>query len=468
MLARLAFLPALLIITILSSVAPPISRGQTGAGEFNCHNAGFVIDIRSRSQDPSRLIATLQHRGIELIGVTIDNRGAASSTHILVGRFGTADAAGRYGASLISRGIIETFLVTAMPGCSEVTRPRRTSEGHLDSAPREISGIGSSAKPVSYRDDRAVTVPWDLTLKQRTPEPPTHSISRRRRAILSLAPGLDPALIPRPDPVSRALFELCANRPGNQTWPRECKEGSISSSYDGGLWIEGDARAAISRLQWIVGRSDASVLEVSRDGRVGLNRQAILRSSRAERIKAGADLVVADYIRSNEGLYLLTQLIASHHRYCLCVGPRMPTAGGEVPVSGTINLDNNFDSRINPYRKAGFKVPVETPPAGFDSMIGINPSAVWFNIRARRLVPDGMITFHELAEALAKIDFGLEYLPVGLTPGAHDIAMQRELKLSSQRAGDNAITTAGGNRVFADEKSLLEFEAEFHDSRGGR
>ena len=468
MLARRAFLPALLIITILSSVAPPISRGQTGAGEFNCHNAAFVLDVPSGSQNPGRLIAGLQRRGIELIGVTIDKKGTTPCTHILVGRFSSTDAAARYGNSLVARGIIEKFLVTSMPGCAPATRPRRTSDNRCDSAARENGGIGSSAKRVIYRGDGAVTVPWDLTTKPRTPEPPTHSLSRRRRTILTLAPGIDAALIPRPDPVSRALVELSANRPGNQSLERHCTEESSWPSYDGGLWIEGDHRAAVSRLQWIVGRRDSSVFEVSRDGRVTLNKQAVLRLSRADRIKAGADLVVADYIRSNEGLYLLTQLIGSHHRYCLYVGQRIPTAGGEVPISGTINLDNNFDSRINPYRKAGFKVPVETPPAGFDSMIGINPSAVWFNIRARRLVPDGMITFHELAEALAKIDYGLEYLPVGLTPGAHDIAMQRELKLSSQRSGDCAITTAGGNRVFADEKSLLEFEAEFRESRGGR
>jgi hypothetical protein len=466
MLARLAFLPALLIITILSSVAPPISRGQTGAREFNCHNAGFVVDVSSGSQNPGRLIASLQRRGIELIGVTIDKHQATPCTHILIGRFGSADAAARYGNSLVARGIIETFLITAMPGCGEITRSRRSSDEQHDSAARDNNRIGSSTKPVSYRDDRAVTVPWELTLKQPTPEPPTHSLSRRRRTMLTLAPGLDPTLIPPPDPVSRALFELSANGKGNLQ--PECAKGTGWPSYDGGLWIEGDAHAALSRLQWILGRRDASVLEIGRDGRVTFNKQALLRISGADRIKAGADLVVADYIRSNEGLYLLTQLTGSHHRYCLCVGQRMPTAGGEVPVSGTVNLDNNFDSRINPYRKAGFKVPVETPPAGFDAMIGINPSSVWFNIRARRLVPDGMIAFHELAEALAKIDYGLEYLPVGLTPGAHDIAMQRELKLSSQRTGDSAITTAGGNRVFADEKSLLEFEAEFHESRGAR
>ena len=138
-----------------------------------------------------------------------------------------------------------------------------------------------------------------------------------------------------------------------------------------------------------------------------------------------------------------------------------------MPLPGSINLDNNFDRRINPLRKDGFKVPQESPPEDFDAMIGINPTALWFNIKARQLVPDGMVVFHELAEALAKVDYGLEYLPVGLRPGAHDIAIQREFKLSSQRP-EGLVTTAGGNRVFGDEKRLLEFEVEFHESRGGR
>jgi hypothetical protein len=469
MLERLAFLPALLLIIILSSVAPPISRGQTGAGEFNCRNAAFVVDVPSRSQNPGRLIANLQSRGIELIGVTIDRGGTPPCTHMLLGRFGSSEAARRYGNSLVGRGIIDKFLVTAMPGCGEATKPHRTTDELLAWPAGEVavSGVNPPGRS-NPRSDKGVAVPWDLTLKPHTTEPPSRSISRHRRTMLTLAPGLDPALIPSPDPVSRALVELNARRPGTHNLQQNGFEGSSLSSLDGGLWIEGDVGAAVSRLRWIVGGRDSNVVEVDRDHRVTLNKQAVLKLSGADRIKAGADLVVADYIRSNEGIYLLTQLIGASHRYCLHIGPRLPTAGGEVPISGTINLDNNFDSRINPYRKAGFKVPVETPPAGFDSMIGINPSAVWFNIRSRRLVPDGMIAFHEMAEALAKVEYGLEYLPVGLRPGAHDVAMQRELKLSSQRAGDTSITTAGGNRVFSDEKSLLEFEAEFHESRGGR
>jgi hypothetical protein len=191
-----------------------------------------------------------------------------------------------------------------------------------------------------------------------------------------------------------------------------------------------------------------------------LNAPALLKLSGADRIRAGADLVVADYIKSNEGLYLLTQLTSAAHRYCFYVGQQLPTAGREVPVHGSINLDNNFDPRINPYRKDGNKLPQERPPTGFDSIVAINPAAVWFNMKAHRLVPDGMIAFHELAEALAKVESGLVYLPVGLRPGAHDTAMQREMKLSSQRPKSGVITTAGSNRVFGNEKAFLEFRTE--------
>ena len=87
-------------------------------------------------------------------------------------------------------------------------------------------------------------------------------------------------------------------------------------------------------------------------------------------------------------------------------------------MPGSTNLDNNFDRRINLYRKDGIKTPKECPPTEFDSIIGINPTAVWFNIKAGQQVPDGMIAFHELAEALAKVEDGLEYLAYGLVPGA--------------------------------------------------
>src|SRR5262249_45798681 len=125
MLARHAFLPALLIIAILSSVAPPNSRGQTGAGETDCRDDALTIDVPTRSDNPGRLIAALQRRGVELIGVTIEPGKAAekakaeTKTHIFIGRFRSAEAASRYGDSLVARSIIDRFLVRAMPGCQD-------------------------------------------------------------------------------------------------------------------------------------------------------------------------------------------------------------------------------------------------------------------------------------------------------------------------------------------------------------
>src|SRR5262249_26954444 len=323
---------------------------------------------------------------IELVGVTIEPEKAAEKgkaeawTHIFVGRFRSADAAGRYGDSLVARGIVDTFLVRAMPGCGEVGRPRRVAHDQPYTASFEMSSIKSSPRSLLPRTERPAGSTWDITLNQRIVEPPIGSISHRRRSILALAPVLDPALISGSDPVSMALED----------------HSPIQVNNGGGLWIGGDIQAAVSRLEWIAGREDASAVAVLPDGKVTLNVPALFRLSGADRIRAGANLVVAEYIRSNEGLYLLAQLTRATHRYCFYVGHRLPTAGGEVPLPGSINLDNNFDRRINPLRKDGFKVPQESPPEDFDAMIGINPTALWFNIKARQLVPDGMVVFHEL------------------------------------------------------------------------
>jgi len=281
---------------------------------------------------------------------------------------------------------------------------------------------------------------------------PVIRTSRWPGSIAELAPGFDPDSIPRPDPTLTALNDLVPRK------PRE----------DGGLWVRGDFDAAISTLQWIVGEENSDVISVESDGRVTLNTGALLWLSRADRVRSGQDLVVADYLKSNEGLYLVTQLTRASSRYCLYIGHRLPTAGGDVPLPGSINLDNNFDRRLNPYRKNGIKLALERPPDGFDAISGINPIAVWFNIDSDRLVPEAMIVFHELAEALAKVEYGLEYLPVGLRPGAHDIALERELKLSSQRRRAGVITTTGSNRVFENEKGFLEFKADMHEARSGR
>jgi len=201
-------------------------------------------------------------------------------------------------------------------------------------------------------------------------------------------------------------------------------------------------------------------LSDGKDGKVTLNRDSLIHYSGADAARAGAKFVLFDYIRSREGLLLLAQLIGAENRYCLYIGHQVPTAGGDILIDGAINLDNNFDSRINTYRKNGMKLPKESPPEGFNSLVGINPGAHWFNLRVRRIVPDGVIVFHELAEALAKVDFGLDYLPYGLQPGAHDTAVERELKLQAQRRDSDTVTTLGSNVVFTNWETFLKFNAE--------
>ena len=125
-----------------------------------------------------------------------------------------------------------------------------------------------------------------------------------------------------------------------------------------------------------------------------------------------------------------------------------------MPVDGSMNLDNKFDSRINPYRRNGDKVANERPPVGFDALVAINPTARWFNLSSNQMVPVGEITFHELAEAVAKVEQGLDYLPVGLFPGAHNMALERERRLKSQRPGSQVTISAGSNILFRSQVEL--------------
>jgi hypothetical protein len=247
-----------------------------------------------------------------------------------------------------------------------------------------------------------------------------------------------------PDPVQVALRDIVG----------------VRAQRAGGLWIAGDTREGFSRLQWIAGHSNADVIQVAPDGKVTFNNAALMHVSRADRAGAGAGLVLIDYIKANEGLYLIAQLIAAENRYCLYMSQHVPTAGDYLEIDGAINLDNNFDSRINTYRKEGLKLPNECPPDGFDSLVGINPAARWFNLRVKRMVPDGIIVFHELAEALAKVDFGLDYLPEGMRAGAHDTAVQRELKLQSERPDPDTVVTLGSNVVFKTREDFLKFRSE--------
>ncbi len=217
----------------------------------------------------------------------------------------------------------------------------------------------------------------------------------------------------------------------------------------------------MARLRWILGQEGASLLSVDAKGRVLLDRQSLARlAGVSETGSPEAPLMVINYIYSNEGLLLLVQLTQGVHRYCLHIGRQAPTLGRAVEVNGSMNLDNNYDSRINPYRRFNKKLDIERPPAGFDAMVAINPIAQWFNLREHALVPVGNITFHELAEAHAKLDLELDYLGQGTRPGAHNVALDRERRLKSQRPLSNIIITAGSNRVLRSEEEIRQFYSQ--------
>src|SRR5262249_1877897 len=160
------------------------------------------------------------------------------------------------------------------------------------------------------------------------------------------------------------------------------------------------------------------LIDLDEDNQVVLDWQRLYRLARLEDSSAAAaPLLLLDYIVANEGLRLLVQLMNGEARYLFHMGGMAPTLGGDIVVAGSLNLDSNFDSRINPYRRGGRKLDIERPPSGFDCLIALNPLARWFNLQSRELVQVGNITFHELAEAYAKVDSGYEYLPKNNNPG---------------------------------------------------
>jgi len=75
-------------------------------------------------------------------------------------------------------------------------------------------------------------------------------------------------------------------------------------------------------------------------------------------------------------------------------------------------------------------------------------------------VQSGQIVFHEIAEAYAKLELGLDYLDHGLRSGAHAIALEREQRLKSQRPSADIVMTAGSNRLLRTEAEIRLFYAE--------
>lgn len=75
-----------------------------------------------------------------------------------------------------------------------------------------------------------------------------------------------------------------------------------------------------------------------------------------------------------------------------------------------------------------------------DDAVSINPSVRYVDEATEtKTVAHPAIAFHELAEAYAKVDKGMPYLPKGGGAGAHEDARQRERTLLGQRPGFTAF-----------------------------
>ena len=451
------------LMALLISAVPCAAQSKPDAAGPN-----FSIQVASFPDTTlaDGFAARLVRAGESPVCDTVEIEGRGYWTRILIGFFETTDAARRYGDALVARGVIREFLVRKAPLIWAVTRPRRVTGSGTQVANyparsvvgAKIAAAATDAQPAfnlaaNGRSTSLVrTEPatrngrGDLLTKDRVSNP----LPIIERVALRFAPRVDPSLIPRPDPVNLA-FRLVTG---------EVREGSGEPGPRGGLWISGDTAEGLSRLRWIIGKENAGFIKLEADGRVTLDKRLLARAAGLAETRVEDPLRAVDYISSNEGLLLLVQVSQGRYRYRLHIGRQAPTSGKSVETAGSINLDNNVDSRINPYRKDRKKLDGERPPQGFDSLVGLNPVARWFNLSTNSWVQCGEIVFHELAEAYAKLEFGLDYLDHGLRPGAHSLALEREWRLKSQRPHADIVMTSGSNRLLRTEEEIRLFYAE--------
>ncbi len=458
--ARRFLLLIVLLIAASSSVA--FSKSDTNASLLTLQVGSFP--------DPdlaNRFILQLVNAGEHPLSATVNLEGRGHWTRVFVGLFNTTDAARRYGATLVARGIIQEFLIRRADPFQALTRPRRVTDsdspvarvisnsGLKPQAPVEVEQPAFRASDDSRPPSRshvgmpsagnqAALSPKDLRDQLNTNLPVAQGAAFR------LAPRIDTSLIPRADPVDLA-FRLVA---------AETRNSLGSAGPRGGLWVSGDIGEGLERLRWIVGEENVELIKLDADGRVKLDKRLLAKAAGLREARVEDPLRAVDYISSNEGLLLLVEVTQGRYRYLLHMGRQAPTSGKSAETFGSINLDNNVDSRINPYRKNGKKLDAERPPQGFDSLIGLNPVARWFNLSTNCWVQSGQIVFHEIAEAYAKLELGLDYLDHGLRSGAHAIALERELRLKSQRPGADIVMTAGSNRLLRTEAEIRLFYAE--------
>jgi hypothetical protein len=428
---------------------------QTNPTSFTVQVASFPSFAEAKS-----LISQLEATGERPLLSEVEIPGRGKWTRILIGSFQSARAATAYARSLTARGVIREYLVK--PAVEKVFESLKRAQAPNFFARAPISASKSTPAPIAAWNQAAAASQSPAVLRppdrsgERSPaisRAAFHEARSGQTVIASLPasarngmllpnPTLDGSLIPRPDPVLLAFKSLC------------------NTGQGGGLWLTGDMDEGLARLRWIAGPGREDLLGVDGEGRVRLDATRLALAAGVNPASADAPLAVAGFITSDEGLLLLVQVTQGSKHYLLHLGKRAATLDASVEVNSSINLDNGFDSRINPARKNRQKLGNERPPAGFDCLIGINPSAHWAKLTTGQMIPDGAIAFHELAESYSKVEQGLEYLGNGTRPGAHDIAIEREIKLQSSTHRSDLVLTAGINRVFRSEKDLAALRAQ--------
>jgi SPOR domain len=452
-----------LLLTTFSLLSP----GATSGAQRDADAQSYTIQVGSFSDSAQaqQLVTRVRSFGERATTAAVSLAGRGRWTRVFVGYFPSVAAARAHAEHLLRSGLIEGFLIRA------VQEPPKEPAALINQKARSADPANLTARSSFHIAPYDRATPLNLPGTTRNGAnlveasriagaSDSHSLASRgdqrpvasgslpvvRRLTLALAPGVDTRLLTRPDPV-RLAFTLTTG-----------DTRSSVAAQRGGLWVTGDAPEGLERLRWIAGASAAELVTLERDGRVKLDLRLLAKSARVDEVPLiEAPLAVTNYIYSNEGLLLLVQLTQARHRYRLHIGRQAPTRGTEVEVTGGINLDNNFDSRINPHRRSGKKMDNERPPDGFDSLVAINPVARWFNQPTNQVVPAGHIIFHEMAEAHAKLELGLDYLDDAGRPGAHEVALQRERRLKSQRPLSGVVITVGSNRVLRSEEEARQF-----------
>ena len=453
----------------------------------------FTLQVASFPEPAAaqEFAAILARQAMDTALYTIKLPGRGTWTRVFVGEFKTGSEAQKFGQRLLVRGLSREFIVTRInedelhatlqsrtsKATASYRGPLIVAQGFLservntettagDGAVANMSklrtesarepgrdGILNASRLLHSPDDRArLARALDEHGATNSAAKGCASCGLTLPASVRRDPGLSllmaAAQIPRPNPVQFAFNLVGGARPVD------------ANARRGGLWLSGDVAEGLTRLRWIAGPENAELVTVDREGQVRMDSDLLARLARLDRVgSAAAPAVATDYIISNEGLMLLVQLIQGASRYRLHIGNVAPTLGAAANVAASINLDNNFDSRINPYRRTGRKLANEQPPDGFEALIAMNPQAEWYNMTAGCLIPVGHITFHELAEAYAKVEFGLDYLAQSPRPGAHNIAIEREKVLKQQRPFSGIVVTLGSNRVLRSREEARAFYA---------